>query len=923
MVHEQPPRSWQDVVAQHARRTGVDLAPATVVELAAHLEDAYIAARSQGMNDAEAETEALALLDTSGLAQLRLKSDPRVDSRAAFARTANDISLISDPKRSKVRSLAIMYALRMALRQFRLHPAFALITILVLGLGTGAATLVYTIVDSVVLRPLPYRAPDELVKFWDTNLEKGLTHDPISPVTFMDYRALPVFADAAGWWRPEVNLVDPGMDPVRVKTIETSANLFSVLGVEPQAGPGFPKADAIFNADPVAVISDRLWRTRYNADPAIIGKQINLNEEQYTVAGVMKPGFNFPDDVDVWQRLQWDFTRHSRSAHFVEAVARLAPGTTLEQARAATTSLATRLGTEFPQSNKGWAFGVVPLLEDTLGYYRPALWVLFGAVGLLFVIGCLNVASLLLTRALGREREVTVRVALGAAPRQIVTQLLAESFLLSLAGAALGLLVAYIGLPLINATLPVEVPRFADAAINGRVLGMSLGLIAAMTMVFGLVPAVLLVKKSIGTELRSGERGSSRTARGIYQGLVVSEVALACALLVGSVLLIRTVREMTAVRLGVDADTIIVSPVQISAGSGTLEAWRLVEQKHTEILERIRQSPGVTSAGATNFLPLDHGWRNPLVRGDAPPMPPEQRPQAQMHVASDGYFETMGARITAGRAFTAQDTVATEPVVIVNEEFVKRHYPGRTPLGEEILTWTAQVGPLGRNLMWFRHPDGTTRTQPRLKIIGVVTNIQNVALGLPVEPAVFYPTRQFPFGAITIAMAARDKAAAETALKNALKTVSPNTPVGNIDTWGDRFRARTAEPRLLMTTLTLFGALAAFLAALGVYGLFSWSVALRQRELAIRLTLGAKPSGVAAAVIRHCAVLAIAGLTAGLIVVQLAKGALATVVFGVTPGDVTSMAVAAAVLLAAAVLASLQPAWRATQVNPVEGLRAE
>jgi len=922
MALEQPPRSWQDAIARQARAAGVDLAPATIDELAAHLEDAYIAARSQGMNDAEAEGEALALLHASGLTPLRLKNDPRFDPRALYARTANDISLISDPKRSKVRSLAIMYALRMALRQFRLHPAFALITVLVLGLGTGAATLVYTIVDSVVLRPLPYRAPDELVKLWDTNLEKGLTHDPISPVTFMDYRALPVFADAAGWWRPEVNLVDPGMDPVRVKTIETSANLFRVLGVEPQAGEGFPKADAIFDRNRIAVISDRLWRTRYGADPALIGKQIRLNETPYTVAGVMKPGFNFPDDVDVWQRLQWDFTQHSRSAHFVEAVARVVPGTSLEQVRAATTSLATRLGTEFPQSNKGWAFGVVPLLEDTLGYYRPALWVLFGAVGLLFVIGCLNVASLLLTRALGREREVTVRVALGAAPRQLVTQLLAESFLLSLAGAAAGLFVAYIGLPLLSATLPVEVPRLSDAAINGRVLALALGLIGVMTMVFGLVPALLLVKRSIGAELRSGERGSSRTARGIYQGLVVSEVALACALLVGSVLLIRTVREMTGVRLGVEAESVIVSPVQIAAGAGTLDAWLALEQKHTEILERIRQSPGVTSVGTTNFLPLDHGWRNPVVRGDAPPVPAEQRPQAQMHVASDGYFETMGAKVVSGRAFTPQDTRSTEPVVIVNEEFVKRHYPDRTPVGEEILTWTSQVGPLGRNLMWGVNPDGT-RVQPRLRIVGIVSNIQNVALGLPVEPAVYYPTRQFPFGAITVAIAARDTAAAENALKNALKAVSPNTPVGKVETWGDRFRARTAEPRLLMTTLTMFGGLAAFLAALGVYGLFSWSVALRQRELAIRLTLGAKPSRVAMAVIRHCAVLAIVGLGAGLVVVQIAKGALATVVFGVTPGDVTSMAVAATLLLATAILASLLPAWRATRVNPVEGLRAE
>jgi hypothetical protein len=239
---------------------------------------------------------------------------------------------------------------------------------------------------------------------------------------------------------------------------------------------------------------------------------------------------------------------------------------------------------------------------------------------------------------------------------------------------------------------------------------------------------------------------------------------------VGSVLLIRTVREMTGVRLGVEAESVIVSPVQIAAGAGTLDAWLALEQKHTEILERIRQSPGVTSVGTTNFLPLDHGWRNPVVRGDAPPVPAEQRPQAQMHVASDGYFETMGAKVVSGRAFTPQDTRSTEPVVIVNEEFVKRHYPDRTPVGEEILTWTSQVGPLGRNLMWGVNPDGT-RVQPRLRIVGIVSNIQNVALGLPVEPAVYYPTRQFPFGAITVAIAARDTAAAENALKNELKAV--------------------------------------------------------------------------------------------------------------------------------------------------------
>ena len=294
----------------------------------------------------------------------------------------------------------MIYALRMALRQFRLHPAFAFVTILVLGLGTGAATVVYTIVDSVVLRPLPYRAPDRLVKFWDTNTEKGLRHDPISPVTFMDYKALPVFADAAAWWRPDVNLVDPGLDPVRVKTIEASGNLFSVLGVGTQAGPGFPDGGPFFSSELVAVISDRLWRTRYNADPAVVGKQLNLNGTPYT--GGRRDAHGIPTSRTTstsGNGCDGTCTQHSRSAHFMEGVARLADGVSLEQARAAAARRSPRVSApQFASSNKGWSFGIVPLLDDQLGYYRPALYVLFGAVGLLFVIGCLNVASLLLTR---------------------------------------------------------------------------------------------------------------------------------------------------------------------------------------------------------------------------------------------------------------------------------------------------------------------------------------------------------------------------------------------------------------------------------------------------------------------------------------------------------------------------------------------
>jgi putative ABC transport system permease protein len=319
---------------------------------------------------------------------------------------------------------------------------------------------------------------------------------------------------------------------------------------------------------------------------------------------------------------------------------------------------------------------------------------------------------------------------------------------------------------------------------------------------------------------------------------------------------------------------------------------------------------------------MEHGWRNPFLRADQPPGRSEDRPQVQDHSVSEGYFETMGATLLEGRLFTAQDTPDSETVVIVNETLAKRYFPGESAVGREILSWSFQIGPLGRNLTWKLTPDGHA-VAPRIRVIGVIADIQNVALGLPAEPAVYATSRQFPFSSVTIAIAARDQAAAEQAARNALKAVSPNTPLGTVETWPGRLSRRTAEPRLLMTTLTAAGALAAFLAALGIYGLFSWSVALRQRELAIRLTLGARPVSVGAAVVRHSVALVVVGLVTGLALVQTARGALSTVLFGITPNDLTSIAIAGALLFAAALAASLPPAWRAMRVDPVEGLRAE
>jgi predicted permease len=922
--------NWHQRVIHRARETGADRLPTHAIdELAEHLEDLYDAARAAGASESDAAARALAALDASPLTAIR-GSSRRLQPPALPA------ALPRSP--SPFRSLSMRHAFRQAIRQFVVRPVFALVTVLVLGLGIGAGVAVYTVVDAVLITPLPYRQPDRLVALWDTNLQEGLSHEPVSPVNFMDYRSLQAFEDAAAWWRPDINLVDPGLDPVRVRTIETGANLFTLLGVRPQLGPGFPDGGPMFDRDPMAVVSDRLWRTRYNADPGLVGRQLMLSGRAYTIAGVMPPGFDFPGDIDIWQRSTWNFTDHSRSAHFMEAVARLKPGVALSNAVAEADGMATKLATDFAQSNRGWGVKLVPLLEDQLGYYRPALIVMFGAVGLLMVIGCLNVASLLLTRALAREREVAIRTALGASPRHVVAQLIAEASVLSLAGAAAGTLAAFAALPAIVAWTPVEIPRLSEAAVSWRVLLFALVAATSATVLFGLVPALVLIRRSVTMDLKSGDRGASRTSRVLYRGLVITEVAFAAALLIGSMLLVRTVGGMTRVPTGVGATDTVIASVQMPLAGRTMADWQTVGATHAALLEQARQQPGVRAAGAANFLPFEPGWRVEFGIEGQPPAPRSDLPQAQYHSASEGYFEAMGATLAAGRFFAHTDTAGRTPgAVVVNESFASRFFPGESALGKVLLSWSRGIGPLGYNLIApppppppppGSAPAGTPAAPVppapiRFEIVGVVSDIRNVPLGQPVEPAIYFSARQFTFRAMFVAVAATDVPTANAALRAALRQVSPHTPVADARTWAERSRARAGEARLLMTTLSGFGALAGVLAALGVYGLFSWLVALRHRELAIRLTLGARPGSVAASVVRDGLWLVGSGLVLGWLLVRLGEQALSRVLYEVSPGDPTASGTAALILLAATLVACLPPALRAMRVDPIEGLRSE
>lgn len=801
-----------------------------------------------------------------------------------------------------------------ALRSLRRTPSFTIAAVLALGLGTGSAAGVFSLLDGVVLRPLPYRDPQRIVMLSEVNHVKNLEHESLSPVNFVDYRRLTsVFEDAAGWWVPQVIVTDGVQDPVRVPTVETSRNLFRVLGVAPQIGPSFTGDTGLaVNGNLEAVISDRLWHSRFNADRSIVGKAVRLNGSDHLVVGVMPPGFDFPNGTDIWEGLNWQFAQHSRFAHFVGAIGRLRPGITPEAANRELARLTTRLGQENPPSNQNWGARAVRLDQEIAGVFRPGLFALLGASALLLLIACLNVANLLLARATARRREVAVRAAIGASRGRLVRLFFTESLVLAAMGAAVGLVVAVVSVRGLLAWSPIEIPRASGIGVSIGVFAFAIVIAVVTAVAFGLAPALSMSRANLNEALGEGAKGSSGGGGSMRGALVVAEVSLAVVLLCGAALLIRSVSRLARESTGIDASSVVTATVQLP--DVAYRDWSRVARFYSSLGDALRGHADVTGVGVTDRLPLDPGWRQPYGLPGVAAVSREDAPEAQIISVDDGYFAALRAPIVAGRNFDARDDSASRPVVVVNETMARRVWPGEPALGKQLLLPWTTIGPLGKRL---------TKDTAHV-VVGVVRDIKNTSLRDQAEPAIYYAQRQFPFRTMHVVVRGRGNLAPlQTLLREEIRRLDPGLPAPEVKTLERVLQTSIDPSRFVMLLMTVFAILALTIAAVGIYGILSYTVSRRRREIGIRLALGAEPRAIRRMVVRQGLTMAAIGCAVGVLGAQLGARLLSRFMYGTRASDPLTLAAVVAAVIAVALLACAVPGWRASGEDPTRALRAE
>jgi putative ABC transport system permease protein len=791
-----------------------------------------------------------------------------------------------------------------ALRRLWAAPGFTLVAVLTLALGIGANAALFSIVNGVLLRPLPYPDPDRLVRVVGLYEGKPVV---MSPANFLDVRAAAATLEGLAAYDNTAFTLTGGGEPHRVEAAEVTANFFDVLGVRPALGRGFEGGENDPGRAKVVVLGHGLWAQRFAGDPGVLGQAVVLDGQPYTVVGVAAAGFDFPGTTQLWVPMLHDAQfLQARGAVYLGTVARLAADASIEHARAELRGIAERLEAQHKDQNEGLGMGAIPLRDHVVGDVSRALTLLLGAVGFVLLIACVNVANLLLARHAARGHELAVRTALGAARGRIVRQLLTEAVVLGVAGGALGMAVASWGRELLLALQPGDLPRLAETGIDSTVLAFCACLSVLTALLFGAVPALAATRRDPTLALREGGRGLFSRSR-LGPSLVVGEVALAATLLAGAGLLLRTFSELRRVDPGFETPKALTFrtalPEALYDDARRLSFYRALE-------ERIAAQPGVTAVGATMALPLSEvRFSISFDVAGRPPLPPAQQPSLEVRVATPGYLRAMGIPLLAGRPFTAGDSREAPPVVLLSREAVRRHFPDEDPIGKHItLGWGSGPG--------APKAGGT--------VVGVVGDVKDHGLAEAHPPEIYLPYAQRPMLNMSLVVrTADDPARLTTAIRATLHDLDPNLPMLRVQTLEDVVSGSIARPRFYALLLAFFAATALALAALGVFGVLSYAVSQRSREIGLRLALGAVPSDLLRMVLGEAVRLVAIGLAIGIPVALLLSRSLASLLFGLTPTDPTTLAGVVIVLGAAALFAAALPAWRAARLDPLHALRIE
>ncbi|HXI90675.1 MAG TPA: ABC transporter permease, partial [Blastocatellia bacterium] len=735
----------------------------------------------------------------------------------------------------------LRYAFRMLLK----NPGFAAVAVIALALGIGANTAIFSVVNTILLRSLPYDDPDRLMVVKENKLPQ-FPEFSVSPGNFLDWQKQNAsFEKLAAVQGSSYNLVTGDAEPERLDGARVSAGLFEMLGVKPVQGRTFLEEEDQPGHQNVVVLSSNLWKRRFGSDPNIIGQSITMSAASYTIIGIMPPSFQFPDrDIDLWTPIAFTAAQaQQHGSHYVAVIGRLKPGVTTEQARTEMSGIAARLAEQYPNSNAGWSTIVVPMQQFEVRDIKPALLVLLGAVALVLLIACANVANLLLARSTARQKEIAIRTALGASRSRVVRQLLTESVLLAVVGGGAGLLLAAWGTRSLLALAPEDLPRVKDVALDGRVLGFTLLVTLITGIVFGLVPALQASRPNLNETLKEGGRGTTGGHHRIRSSLVITEVALALVLLVGAGLLIRSFIRLEQVNPGSNTKNAMSANVALPGRKYPNSDQYL--SFFTQLMEKIAALPGVVAVGATQSLPIQGDYLVGFNIQGRPPDPPGEDKSTNYYAVTPDYFKAMGIPLLRGRLFTEQDSKNAPRVAVINETMARTYFSDEDPIGKGINLSQGREG--------FR------------EIVGIVGDVKQYGLAQPTTLQTYEPYLQMPFSAVTLIVRTEgNPAALSGSIRSEVLALDKEQPVSRIRTLDQIISGSVQQQRFTMLLLGVFAAVALILAAVGLYGVMSYAVTQRTHEIGIRMALGANTGNVLRLVVGHGMLLALIGVFIGL-----------------------------------------------------------